>query len=312
MTRTALFICLLASAWQSALAQQTAHFETTLYFEDAVGNRDSVVIGYDTLATNDIDPEFGEQELLSPFDSIFEIRAGTSYFLLRDKLSKKIINRGSPATGPFPLGNCYSGLNIFIYVWAKHQPVKVWWDRTVFLEPPCYRASVLFNHWLDDLAGPISPDDIPPEYACLAAENYTYFDLSEEHLMNGEIFLDQRIIIEKQVEGLGLQTIYGLRFKPASPYDYSPCYWVTSSREVQAPAPVFLFPNPTVGSARFRLPEGTEAVRWQLFGLAGTLLREQRGTGAGEVDLMGLPAGIYQLLLQGSDGKRYWGRVVKQ
>lgn len=233
-------------------------------------------------------------------------------------MSKKIINRGSPATGPFPLGNCYSGLNIFIYVWAKHQPVKVWWDRTVFLEPPCYRASVLFNHWLDDLAGPISPDDIPPEYACLAAVDSVHFDMSEEHLLSNPLFDAFALIrLEKQVEGLGLQTIYGLRFKPASPYDYSPCYWVTSSREEQAPEPVFLFPNPTGGTAWFSLPDGIEAVHWQLFGLAGTLLREQRRVVAGEVvasevELTGLPAGIYQLLLQGSDGKRYWGRVVKQ
>ncbi|MCB0579194.1 MAG: T9SS type A sorting domain-containing protein [Phaeodactylibacter sp.] len=317
MVRIIFLFCLLATAWQAALAQQAAHFETTLFFEDAVGNRDSVVVGYDTFATNDIDPEFGEQELLSPFDSIFEVRAGTQEYAFRDKLSKKIINRGSPASGPSPPEDCYPGTRIFIYIWAKHQPVKVWWDRVVFAERRCYRASALLNHWLDELAGPISPDEIPPEYACLAAEDSIYFDMSEEYLLSNPLF-DALISLEKEVEGSGLQTIYGLRFYAAStPYDYSPCYWVTSAREEQAPEPVSLFPNPTGGTVWFSLPGGVEAVQWQLFGINGALLQEQRGTiasevVASEVELTALPPGIYQLLLRGSDGKRYWGRVVKQ
>ncbi|MCO6491775.1 MAG: T9SS type A sorting domain-containing protein, partial [Phaeodactylibacter sp.] len=240
----------------------------------------------------------------------------------REKLSKKIVDRGTPATGPSAPENCYSGLPVFIYIWAKHQPVKVWWDRIVFAERRCYRASALLNHWLDELAGPISPDEIPPEYACLAAEDSIYFDMSEEALMEFPGY-SARIRLEKEVEGLGLQTIYGLRFFPAStPYDYSPCYWVTSAREEQAPEPVSLFPNPTGGTVWFSLPDGAEAVHWQLFGINGALLQEQRGTVASEVvasevvasevELTGLPSGIYQLLLRGSDGKQYWGRVVKQ
>ena len=130
--------------------------------------------------------------------------------------------------------------------------------------------------------------------------------------MNGVIFSAQRIIIEKPVQGLGLQTIYGLRFYPAStPYDYSPCYWVTSTREEEAPAPVSIFPNPTGSKIWFTLPEGVEAMHWQLFGINGAMLREQRATVASEVELSGLPAGVYQLLILGSDGKRYLGRIVK-
>lgn len=310
MVRILIYICLLAGSWQAAHTQQTAQFETTLYFEDAAGNRDSVVVGYDTLATREIDPEFGEAEILLPFDSIFEVRAGHFRWPWREKLSKKIIDRGTPATGPFAPEDCYSGLPVFIYIWAKHQPVKVWWDRTVFLERRCYRASALLNHWEDELAGPIWPDEIPPEYACLAAEDSIFFDMSEGYLLATPE--TARISLEKPVEGLGLQTIYGLRFFPAStPYDYSPCYWVTSTREEEAPAPVSIFPNPTGGKAWFTLPEGVEAMHWQLFGINGALLREQRKTVASEVELTGLPAGIYQLLIRGSDGKRYLGRIVK-
>lgn len=315
MLRIFIAIGLLFSGRQAIFSQLTAQFETTLYFEDAIGNRDSVVVGYDTLATHDIDPEFGEQEIVSPFDSVFEVRAGTDEYFFRHKLSKKIITKGSPVFGPFPPENCYPGSRIFIYIWAKHQPIKVSWDRAVFAEPRCYRATALLNHWLDELAGPLTPDEIPPEYACLAAEDSIYFDMSEEHLTSGNdgVYIDQRILIEKEVEGLGLQTIFGLRFKAAStPFDFSPCYWVPSGQKEPLTGPVSLYPNPAAGTAWFSLPDGVEALRWQLFGINGALLQEQRETVASKVELSGLPTGIYQLLVQGSDGKRYGGRVVKQ
>ena len=289
MVRIFIIIGLLFGGRQAAVGQQIAQFETTLYFEDAIGNRDSVVVGYDTLATRDIDPEFGEVEILSPFDSIFEVRAGHFRWPWREKLSKKIIDRGTPASGPLAPEDCYSGQSVFIYIWARHQPVKVWWDRAVFSERRCYRASALLNHWLDELAGPISPDEIPPEYACLAAEDSIHFDMSAEYLLSNPSF-SALISLEKEVQGLGLQTIYGLRFFPAStPFDYSPCYWVASAREEAAPEFVSIFPNPTGNEAWFSLPEGVEAVQWRLFGINGALLREHRETTASEVELSGLP-----------------------
>ncbi|MCB0556772.1 MAG: T9SS type A sorting domain-containing protein [Phaeodactylibacter sp.] len=292
-------------------AQPTAQFETTFYFEDAIGNRDSVIVGYDTLATHDIDPEFGEMEILAPFDSVFEVRAGHFDWPWREKLSKKIIDRGSIAVGPNPPEDCYSGGRIFIFVWATHQPVKVWWDRPTFLNSRCYRASALLNHWVDELAGPIAPENIPPEYACLAAEDSIFFDISEEYLTADSSMA--RISLEKEVQGLGEQSIYGLRFFPAStPYDYSPCFWVTSTREADEPPGLLIYPNPTSGEANIQLPEGVEVLLIELYGANGALLRQQRNVQPAQFNLSGLPSGIYQLLVMGSDGKRYWERVVKQ
>lgn len=292
-------------------AQPTAQFETTFYFEDAIGNRDSVIVGYDTLATHDIDPEFGEMEILAPFDSVFEVRAGHFDWPWREKLSKKIIDRGSIAVGPNPPEDCYSGGRIFIFVWATHQPVKVWWDRPTFLNSRCYRASALLNHWVDELAGPIAPENIPPEYACLAAEDSIFFDMSEEYLTADSSMA--RISLEKEVQGLGEQTIFGLRFFPAStPFDYSPCYWVTATREAAEPQGLLIYPNPTSGEVNIQLPEGVEVLLIELYGANGALLRQQRNVQQAQFNLSGLPSGIYQLLVMGSDGKRYWERVVKQ
>ena len=55
-------------------AQLTPLFETTLYVEDAIVNRDTVMFGFDPMATSDIDEDFGEVALNTPFDSILEAR----------------------------------------------------------------------------------------------------------------------------------------------------------------------------------------------------------------------------------------------
>lgn len=50
-------------------------FSFDLYFEDALGNRDTITLGYDPLASDSIDVEFGEENTISqPWDSVFEVR----------------------------------------------------------------------------------------------------------------------------------------------------------------------------------------------------------------------------------------------
>ena len=55
---------------------QTPNFQTTIYVEDAFGNIDSVIIGYDATKTpNQIDSNFGEIDMTNvPWDSVFEVR----------------------------------------------------------------------------------------------------------------------------------------------------------------------------------------------------------------------------------------------
>lgn len=46
-----------------------------MYFEDAIGNKDTLVIGYDINATDSIDSVFGEKNIISvPLDSLFDVR----------------------------------------------------------------------------------------------------------------------------------------------------------------------------------------------------------------------------------------------
>jgi len=55
---------------------QIEEFSLQLYFEDRIGNKDSITIGYDNQASIGIDPAFDEFDLLGlPYDSNFEVRA---------------------------------------------------------------------------------------------------------------------------------------------------------------------------------------------------------------------------------------------
>ena len=72
------FTIILSNMLFFALGQE---FSFTLYFEDALGNKDQVIIGHDPEATMEIDPEFGEENIIDePFDEVFEVRAGTILF----------------------------------------------------------------------------------------------------------------------------------------------------------------------------------------------------------------------------------------
>src|SRR5690554_7621468 len=52
-------------------------FEFQLYFEDAAGNRDTVTLGYDQLATDTINSQFGEVNLLNtPWGNGLDVRIG--------------------------------------------------------------------------------------------------------------------------------------------------------------------------------------------------------------------------------------------
>lgn len=294
-------------------AQQNALFHTTIRFEDAIGNKDSVIVGYDPLATSGIDPEFGEAEITAPFDSTLEVRA-ISRFDFEQSMSKVIIDQSEF----IPAYNCNLGPRIGIFVWSKYQPVTVTWDSVIFLDERCLRGSFLSNHILDEVAGPISPDDIPPICACMAAQDSYVFDLTYEGLLaqyqvaSPDLDIFHALSMEADVEGMGTQVIYGLRFNPEDIGGYTPCYWITTDTDEPATptAPLAIFPNPSSGPIHIAGANATGFEQLRVFDAMGKWVRELE-VNHGEATLSGLPAGIYQLQTQDKDGKRYMGRVVK-
>ena len=93
MRRHLIFLCAFAFTWFEATAQlQTPAFIMPFWFEDAVGNKDTIWVGADNNATsgNNFDMQFGEVPIYSPFDSVFEVRAISQVLAATDWIGSKI------------------------------------------------------------------------------------------------------------------------------------------------------------------------------------------------------------------------------
>ncbi len=288
-------------------AQQTPRFETTLYFEDAEGNQDSLEIGFDLNATEEPDEEFGDIVLNTPFDSIFDVRA-KSPNSLSGTLYKRMIEK---STGGFATPeNCIKGGGGMIFIHAIHQPVKVSWNKTQFLDSICYRGAFIINHIEHELAGPMSPNDIPPLYYCMADVEEGYFELTPE-VLNHE---HARLIIEHEVEGQGVQEIYGLDMIALHYQGYTPCYWVTEVADISYESEIFIYPNPCSDYIVFKELEAKNFDEVWLYDTNGRHLQTFPFEVNEPVNISALPAGMYHLFVTtlSKNNTGYLGKVVKK
>ena len=291
-------------------AQQGAYFELSLYFEDALGHLDSVIVGYDPEASSDIDLLFGEEELNTPFDSIFEVRASSMQWPERKKLSKKIIEAAEPHVGPWNNSGCYNGRRIFIYIWAINHPIKVYWDPYQFTNESCNIASFLADHWEDELINVVDLNNFPENYVCMATQDTAIFNMSAESILAPPYY--SPISITHEVEGSGMQEIYALRFAPAIQGAMTPCYWITSapllSKQLKQ---VSLYPNPVKEYLYVELPRNFKPKEIKLYTLSGTEIPVAIKSEENKIDCSKLKKGIYQLLFKMESGTQLTGRFIK-
>ncbi|NUQ26119.1 MAG: T9SS type A sorting domain-containing protein [Saprospiraceae bacterium] len=304
LIRLGLIIILTDSILNTLQAQPTPYFEMTLYFEDTVGNRDTIIFGYDIDASSDIDPEWGEVELTTPFDSVFEVRIGNANFPYSNKLASKIINSTSIAQ------NCYYGSGAYLYFHVIHQPVKIWWDKSQLLNDECFSGAFIINHITDVLAGPFSPDEIPPIHYCMAVLDTVYFELTEEALTPDQI----RIYINKDVEGLGVISIPGLRFEIGPYWAYTPCYWVTDTESPKNSNQIAIYPNPANGYFKLSdLSGGGVLGPLFIYDSMGRMVKYFTTVESEQlIDVSGLPEGWYHVAVHIENNRIWRGAFVKR
>jgi hypothetical protein len=116
-------------------------FSFQLFFEDAVGNKDTIILGYDSSATNAIDINFEEKNIISEkIEKPFEVRISDEWRTrgFQGKpgswhSKKQIIN-----------SHCWSywdeiqGIDIF----SNHWPVTMRWDTSLF-NTDCREGSLI-------------------------------------------------------------------------------------------------------------------------------------------------------------------------
>jgi hypothetical protein len=120
-------------------------FSFELYFEDALGNRDTLVLGYDPLATDSIDVAFGEENIIvQPWDSVLDVRIGNKTYSENTWLTENTYLSKKQIISSFCENSIISS-RISIQFYAKNYPIKFKWDKTQFENDTCRFFSVFFG-----------------------------------------------------------------------------------------------------------------------------------------------------------------------
>ncbi len=140
----------------------------------------------------------------------------------------------------------------------------------------------------------------------MASQSSYSFELTAEALSG----ISPVVGVQREVEGLGAQAIYGLRFKPHKAPDYTPCYWITTDTEEHIGAvPLAISPNPSHGLVKIAGAEDISFNEMMVFNATGQLVYSiQSFETPDEVHLSWLPGGIYQLQAYDKNRMRYTGR----
>ncbi|MCB0434441.1 MAG: T9SS type A sorting domain-containing protein, partial [Mangrovimonas sp.] len=151
-------------------------FSFELFFEDSEGNQDSIVLGYDQNATDDIDSAFGEDNIISvPYNSGLDVRVTDE--------QKALTNFPNPIPATYHTKtqiiqkNCPTSFSVLaIDIVTENWPVTITWNSTLFNDI-CRNGSVFTSinpgGWWDTGS--------PSEFECgfyrviLLNENQTVF-----------------------------------------------------------------------------------------------------------------------------------------
>jgi hypothetical protein len=129
-TLNTLFLLLLLS--QLAIGQE---FSFKIYFEDAIGNKDTLEFGYDINGTGTIDSIFGEINIIgTPLDSVFDVRISDAFWNNGNGTfqTKKQIVKNT---------NCVYFSLITIDFKCNNWPVTATWENSLFNDT-CRNGSV--------------------------------------------------------------------------------------------------------------------------------------------------------------------------
>ncbi len=135
------FILLFVS-WSSFSQEE---FSFTLYFEDAVGNKDSLILGYDEDGTQFLDEQFGEVDISNePWDSVFEVRASENILPNPSSTNNPIYYSKKQIVEKICTNSSAMHFDLLFNVYAINFPITISWDGDVFSDS-CNIASAL--HW---------------------------------------------------------------------------------------------------------------------------------------------------------------------
>ncbi len=272
-------------------AQKKANWETQFYFEDALGNKDTITLGYDTDANSDYNPDFGEVNIKAvPWDSIFEARAshleGANDHASPNVLSKKIIG-SSKGRLDSEIDCSFNREALQFFVKVKHLPLKISWNQDVF-NNDCISQSYITPHhlpliipdWFRDTLGIYNTN----AFFCLG--EYSEYVIQNFSEVDNSFF---PYILEPKTDGKP-DTIHGFLVLalPIEEAYFTPCPERVNTEDLnENNLKINVHPNPTTSSVRIDL-QG--AFSWRLYNVQGIGLLTGKEH---EINIEALPGGMY-------------------
>lgn len=264
-------------------------FSFQIHFEDAIGNLDSLTIGFDPLATDSIDAFFGEENIIAqPIDSAFDVRI-TNEWINRTYYSQEGTFHTKTQIGYYNCG-AWTGEPFAIDIHTDHWPVTAYWDSTLFTDE-CNLESVLTSMtpagWFD--TGSISDLGV----AWYSNQSSVTFTSNVQ-----EWYSELLAYIDNDSDSI-------------------PVFWTAIGGDGIAPninnydpTELTLFPNPTSDIVRFDMSNQAKAiVDIKVFNSLGAPLQLRWNQNI--LDFSSVSTGIYWLLIMLEDGNHITTRVVR-
>lgn len=187
------------------LMQNRKSFSFKMFFEDAIGNKDSIIIGFDPNATNGIDEDFGEVNIYNAmWTKDLELRAGeTSSGIMNNyDTTEAIINSKIQISKK----TCdFFDMTKFIFK-CKNFPLKISWDTTAFSSDSCLYSSYITTgtawggDWIDGVFAFLNPinENFVSNKIIINNDNWIKKYLPVYHIINSDTIYQGRVSFAKK------------------------------------------------------------------------------------------------------------------
>ncbi|MCC7026240.1 MAG: T9SS type A sorting domain-containing protein [Saprospiraceae bacterium] len=297
--------------------QREPSFLTTFYFSNAVGNQDSMEIGFDLDAQRGLNIDFGEVIDRSPFDSIFDVRA-VNYYEFRNLKPSNLPNiKAKRIVGQYSKiinAPCYSGEALVFFIHSIHQPITISWRIQDFEKINCPGQiwnffspdalyHLLFNHeWIADST---------VRYGCMRDSSYTLF-LGDKYRSRHE----RPYILKYDIQGKGIDSIYGVAFIMDQTFFYCDPSYVDGTDITASNLKLNVYPNPSVENIFIDINNLKNIKQVQVINQYGIIIHKIDMDHQVENDLLELntsnyPQGMYYVIIVDQWGRRGIRKFIK-
>lgn len=310
----------LLSFLYDGFGQKIPLFETHLYFEDQVGNKDTITIGFDTSANEILNPQFGEVNLTHPFSGNLDVRAAHRSILdqagFEGTLSKRIISKAERLENfPYPGYTCHESRNIILFVKTNHFPVKIVWDSLDFVNSQeCVYNSFITPDFNAEIIDPLTAWIQFPgkRFACMRKDEEFSINLNNDYR---RIFFPAEYTYRmiRSFNTTSADTIYGLSLFFTYEAKKSPCIYVVNNEVTTADFNgANIFPNPVQETLYLEMKQPFDFDQIQITNAEGHILKTiQEPNFKGSISVIDFPKGLYHLLLKTDGRQRLFSRFIK-